>query len=348
MQLECLSYGGIVTRLLVPDRTGELADVVLGFDDLESYLDGSSYFGAIVGRVAGRIPGARYRLNGITYHLPENDPPNHLHGGYRGYDKKLWDCTSFPRPDGAPSLRLTLISPHLDEGHPGTVHVSVTYTITPDNAFQIETEATTDRDTAFSLTHHSYFNLAGESSGTIDGHELQIHADECVAVDDCMAPLGRVEALVTDGNDFRRLKPLGSAIPQLFRRHGDLYRLRKPAEESTTHTLVPAARLVHRESGRVLDVSTSLSCLQLYTASELDEPALGKSRKLYRKYAGVCLECQAYLDGISHPELGDILLSPGQTRRDCTAYAFSNLTEEGGPLSALDQRRTAGAGGNER
>jgi aldose 1-epimerase len=338
MRLECIGYGGIVTRLLVPDRRGELADVVLGFETLESYLEGSAYFGAIVGRVAGRIPGARYCLDGRTYALTANDGPNHLHGGHRGYDKKSWRGTVVRRNDGAPSLRLEWISPHLDEGHPGTVHVGVTYTITHGNTFLIETEACTDRPTPFSLTHHSCFNLAGESHGTITDHDLQIHSDQCVAVDDRMTPLGRVEDLVGNGNDFRNLKNLGSSIPHLFKRHGDLYRLRPAAEASPMDTMMQAARLVHRGSGRVMVVSTTAPWLQLYTASELDEPVPGKSGKRYGRHAGVCLECEGYPDGISHPELGSILLSPGHTKRESTAYAFSNLAEEG---------TIAAAGGNQ-
>jgi aldose 1-epimerase len=349
MRLECISYGGIVTRMLVPDREGEVADVVLGFEDLESYLDGSAYFGGIVGRVAGRIPGAQYRLSGCTYALTDNDAQNHLHGGHRGYDKRLWHGTVVRRSDGAPSLRLDLISPHMEEGHPGTVHISVTYTITHENTFLIETEAVTDRPTPFSLTQHSYFNLAGESCGTIEEHELQIYSDECVAVDDRMTPLGRVEGLVSDGNDFRRLKYLGSSIPHLFRRHGDLYRLREPTKENSAEAMMPAARLVHRDSGRVLVVSTTARCLQLYTASDLDEPALGKSKRRYGRHAGVCLECEGYPGGMSHPELGNILLRPGQTRREWTAYAFSNLSHEDElPPSVLEYGMIAAAGRDAR
>jgi aldose 1-epimerase len=268
-----------------------------------------------VGRVAGQIPGAQYRLNGVTYSLTE---------GQSGFDKRVWKTAIVDREDGAPSVRLSLTSPHLDQGHPGTVEVSVTYTLTDDNTFLIETEASSDRLTPFSLTHHTYFNLAGESSGSIDEHEIQIYSDECIARDDHFTPLGFVEGLTNPGNDFRRLKSLGDNIPHLFRGHGDLYRLRMSSTSGAQGT-VPAARLVHRESGRVLDVSTSSRCLQLDTASELGETTSGKSGTAYGKYAGVCLECQGYPGGVSHPELGNIMLRPGQTRRETTTYVFSNL-----------------------
>jgi len=314
--LEAITYGGIVTRLLAPDHNGSPADVVLGFPQLDPYLNDRHYFGAIVGRVAGRISAAKFELDGKVYTLAANDPPNHLHGGPAGFSRRVWNATPVERPDGAPSLLLTRRSPDGEEGYPGNIDVSVTYTITNANEFLIETEAASDQPTPFALTHHSYFNLAGESSGSIADHELQIESDEYVPSDECMALQGRL-APVEDGNNFRHLRKLGNAIPSLHRNHGDLYKLR---DRPTA-----AARLVHAESGRLLEVATTEPYMQLYTAAALDGSVVGKSGIAYQRHAGVCLECQEYADGANTPTLGDIILKPGQPRRHTTVYAFSCL-----------------------
>jgi aldose 1-epimerase len=323
LKLECIDYGGIVTRLLAPDRKGKLADVILGFRDLDPYLDDSVCLGGIIGRVAGCAPGVEYRLSGCTYKVAENSAENLT----KGYNKRVWRATVVHRPDRAPSVRFKMTSEDGDEGHPGTVQIAVTYTVTHDNAFLIETEAVTDKLTPLSLTHRAYFNLAGESGGSIHDHELQIHSDECVAVEDRMTPLGRVEALVNPGNDFRERKPLGAALPHLFAEYGDLYRLRMSAAREDHARLVPAATLFHDRSGRVLEVSTSSRCLQLSTTEELNGAIPGKPGKRYGKHAGIRLECEGYPDGIRHPELGNILLRPGQVKCETTKYAFSTLTK---------------------
>jgi aldose 1-epimerase len=320
--LEAITYGGIVTRLLAPDREGLRADVVLGFNDLDSYLAGHPYFGAITGRVAGRITGARFDLDGRTYELPCNQPPNHLHGGIDGFDKKVWAATPVDRPDGAPSLRLSYRSPDGEEGYPGTVDVSVTYTVTADNTFLIETEAVTDRATPFCLTQHSYFNLAGEAHGSIDDHELQIDADHAIGADENMTLLGELDPVEGQGNDFRSQRRLGDAIPHLFQNHGDIYSIRK-AKTSNGHGPAPVARLVHRETGRVVEVVTTESHLQLYTGSALNGAWFGKSGKPYGRHSGVCLETQGYPDGVNRPDIDDIILRPGEKYHRSTAYVFS-------------------------
>jgi len=319
--LEAITYGGIVTRLIAPDCDGNQKDVVLGLGDLDSYLAGHPHFGAITGRVAGRITDATFRLDGKTFALARNDPPNHLHGGVEGFDKKLWKATPVDRSDGAPSLRLAYHSPDGEEGYPGAVDVTVTYTVTEDNTFLIETEAITDRPTPFSLTNHSYFNLAGEAAGSIADHELQVFADEFVVSGEHMTLLGRLESVTGNGNDFRQPRRLGDAIPLLFKNHGDVYRLR--GDDAPGQSPVLAARLVHPGSGRVLNVSTTEAYLQLYTAVSLDGSLVGKSGVPYGRHAGVCLECHGYPDGPNVPALGDIILRPGHPQRHTTAYAFS-------------------------
>lgn len=312
-----LTQGGIVSALHVPDRHGVFADVVLGFDTLASYLAPHPYFGAIVGRVAGRISGARFMLDGVDYPLACNDAPNHLHGGIRGFDKHLWSASPNTRDDGAKSLRLTRMSADGEEGYPGNVTVAVTYTLTDDNALVIETEASTDRATPFSLTHHSYFNLSGEGSGPVGNEFLQINADTYAPTDAKLTLLGRREP-VTPANDFRESRKVADAIPGLHQEHGDLYFLSGTG-------LREVALLTDPASGRRLTVSTTENCLQFYTGRYLNGTLVGKSGSSYAAHAGLCLECQGYPDGANTPALGDIILRPGHPLRQTTIYAFSTI-----------------------
>ncbi|MGA3131550.1 MAG: aldose epimerase family protein [Terracidiphilus sp.] len=317
--LEAITYGGIVTRLLAPGRDESVDDVVLGFSDLDSYLAGHPYFGAITGRVAGRISNAAFTLDGHTYQLARNDPPNHLHGGVEGFDKRLWSAEPVERKDGAPSLRLTYLSPDGEEGYPGNVQVAVTYTVTDQNAFLIETEAVSDRTTPLSLTHHSYFNLAGESSGSIADHWLEVFANEFVPMDENLTATGRLESTSRHGNIFQSPRRIGDAIGLLFQGHGDLYALPRHADGE----LRLAARLEDPASGRTMTVSTTENYLQLYTGSHLKCSRKGKSGAAYAPHAGVCLECEGYPDASNAERRNGILLHPGQTQRRATAYAFS-------------------------
>ena len=329
--IEIITYGGIVSRLLAPDRDGRLADLVLGFNDLDSYLAeqpaGYPYFGAVVGRVAGRVTGGVFDLGGKTYKLAQNDPPNHLHGGVQGFEKRIWIAT--PRISGdAASLKLTYRSPDGEEGYPGTVNVSITYTVTRENVLLIGSEAITDVSTPFNLTHHSYFNLGGEALGSIGDHELQINADEFVATDQQMTLLGRLQPVVEHRNDLRHSRPLRDIIPVLFRNHGELYLIRKTSTDILESRLVPAARLLHPGSGRILNVSTTENYLQLYTGSGLDGSIIGKSGVPYPRHSGICLECEGYPDGANAPGLGDIILRPGVKQYQTTAYAFTTTATE--------------------
>jgi len=322
IDVDVMTYGGIVSRLLVPGIGGRKTDVVLGFNDLESYLAGHPYFGAIIGRVAGRITGAGFSLEGKSWKLAENDPPNHLHGGVQGFDKKLWKASPVSRSDDSPSLRMTRCSPDGEEGYPGTVYISVTYTVVDSYSLLIETEANTDKPTPFSLAHHSYFNLAGEDSGSIAKHELQIYSDQFVPTNDQMTLLGYAESVTGQTNDFRQLRRLGDTIPLLFQNRGDLYVIRRKALGKSDRAVTHAACLVHEDS--VLNVFTTETHLQLYTAAYLDGSHIGKSGNPYPRYAGVCLECHGYPDGANAPQCGDIILRPGHPQRHTTAYTFSN------------------------
>lgn len=322
--LQVITYGGIVTHLRVPDRAGRIADVVLGFDSLAGYLAGHPYFGCTAGRVAGRITRGRFALEGKTYPLAINNPPNHLHGGEVGFDKRLWSAEPVARPDGAPSVRLTLESADGDQGFPGNVRAAVTYTLTERNEFLFETDVTGDRPTPVSLTHHSYFNLAGEDAGPVTAHELQIFANHFAPTDADMTLLGRRAAVDGTGADFRRARKLGEALPHLLGAHGDLYFVDRPANGSATPgALVRAAQVLEPATGRVLEVFTTEDCLQFYSGVSLDGSLRGKSGTPYRAHAGFCLECEGYPDGANVPALGDILVRPGRPRRHTTVYAFS-------------------------
>ncbi len=341
--LETITYGGIVTRLLAPGFDGKIDDVVLGLSDLDSYLAGNPYFGAIIGRVAGRITDAAFTIDGKTYQLARNEAPNHVHGGVCGFDKRVWGATPLERADGAPSLRLAYRSPDGEEGYPGNIEVSVTYTVTNDNVFLIETEATADRTTPLCLTNHSLFNLAGEASGSIADHRLEIFASKYVPAGEDLTLTGRLELVAGQGNDFHMARRLGDVIPELFRNHGDLYMLPKhPA-----HELALAARLEELTSGRVMTVSTTENYLQLYTGSRLSGTCSGKSGVAYGPYAGLCLECQGYADAANAALRKDILLRPGERQRHATAYAFS-ISSAGTTISRSRQNADCASIGGTR
>lgn len=333
--LEVITLGGIVTRMLAPGPDGAFDDVVLGFNNLDSYLAGHPYFGAIAGRVAGRITGAAFTLNGRICQLAPNDPPNHLHGGTCGFDKRIWSAASTTRHDGAPSLRLTYHSPDGEEGYPGNVEVAITYTVTHDNVFLIESEAVGDQVTPLNPTHHSYFNLAGKQQRSIADHHLAIFADSFVPTDEYMALSGRLTP-VQQSNDFRCSRRLGDMIPTLFRQHGDLYAL----SSRRSGDMKLAACLDDPASGRAMKVFTTCDYLQLYTGKSLDGSCIGKHGVTYGPYAGLCLECEGYPDA-ANPNLRDgILLQPGQVQRHTTAYAFLTGTKETKPVSQTAHRAT--------
>jgi aldose 1-epimerase len=317
---QIITYGAIVTHLRVPDRDGKLSDVVLGFNQLDDYLKPHPYFGAMAGRVAGRITGGQFAVDGQRYSVARNDGPNHLHGGIVGFDKHIWSGTRVKGNSDAVSVRLSRVSPAGEEGYPGNVNVNVTYTVTADNQFIVDAIATSDTPTPFSLTHHSYFNLAGEGSGPTQGHELQIFADSYVPVTESFALTGRREAV--SANDLRQPRRLADVIPKLYGQHGDLYFVDRPPETSPLEC-VPAARLTDPASGRVLTVSTTEDYIQFYTGAKLDGSLTGKSGRPYGPFGGLCLECEGYPDGANVPALGDIILRPGRTARQTTIYAFS-------------------------
>lgn len=313
---DIITYGGIITALRVPDRDGAIVDIVLGFNHLDTYLAGHPYFGAIIGRIAGRVTAGRLQLADGPRQLALTDGPNHLHGGRVGFDKRVWSVQAA----SPASLRLFYRSPDGEEGYPGNLDVTVTYTLTDQNELIVASEAVSDRVTPLSLAQHSYFNLAGEGSGDVLDHTVQIFADEIVpTVDKAMTLSGRHTPVAGTGNDFTQPRRLGDALPGLFRAHGENYLIRPSA--SAAPTLV--ARVTEPRSGRVMEVHTNDCCLQFYTGMALDGTLTGKSGRPYVPHGGLCLECQGYPDGAHRADLGDILVHPGQPQCRTTRYAFS-------------------------
>lgn len=308
-----LTLGGIIQSLRMPDRGGVLGDVVLGGNDLGFYLRRHPYFGCITGRVAGRISGGRFRIGEQDFALALNNPPNHLHGGVTGLDRRIWRA----EPAGNNALVLHYRSPDGEEGYPGNVDLKVFYRMTDGNELVIESEACADQPTPVSLTNHSYFNLAGEGSGTVDDHIVQILAGEFVPADDELTLSGLRAPVIAGRNDLREPRRFGDFVPHVHRQHGDNYLLQDRAAE-----VVTVARVSDPGSGRTLEVRTDESCLQFYTGSFLDGSFTGKSGVAYGRHHGLCLECHGYPDGVTHPELGGITVHPGVPRRRTAVYAF--------------------------
>jgi len=317
LEIHVITYGGIITEIHAPDRQGRSTDITLGLKSLEDYLAGHPYFGAITGRVAGRISQGTFVVDGKTYQLAINDPPNHLHGGLVGLDKRVWEaCAS--ASGGAESIRLTYRSPDGEEGYPGRLDIAVTYTLTKSNNLVIEYDAVTDKATPFSPTNHAYFHLGGEGQGTVEDHVLQIFSDTYVPSDEFMTLSGIATPVDGTPHDFRKPKRLGDVLDLLPLRHGSNYSI----QCECSATPIPVARVTHPASGRVLDVSSTETTLQFYTGSHLDNTTTGKAGVVYGPHMGLCLECQGYPDGITHPEFGSILLTPGNRYRQTTVYAF--------------------------
>jgi aldose 1-epimerase len=315
-----LDYGGIITSIEVPDRGGKLADVVLGYDTLDGYLSDGSYYGAIVGRFANRIGGARFTLDGQRYELAANNGPNTLHGGLKGFDKALWHAEPFER-DGTAGVVLTHTSPDGEEGFPGSLSVSVTYTFDDKNELAIDYEATTDKPTVLNLTNHSYFNLGGEGSGDVLGHLLTINADRYTPVDDNMIPVGEVASVASTPLDFRTQTAIGARISDPLLKPATGYDHNYVINRAGAGEAL-AARVEDPSSGRVLEVFTTEPGVQLYTANHLDGSKIAHAGHAYGKYGALSLETQHYPDSPNEPSFPTTTLRPGETFRSRSVYAF--------------------------
>lgn len=320
-----MTYGGIIVSLRVPDRDGQLEDVVLGFDDLDGYLQGHPYFGTIVGRYANRIAEGQFVLDGETYALAQNNGANHLHGGIQGFDKVVWEA-EIRRGELGVGVAFSHTSPDGHEGYPGTVDVQVTYTLAPDDRLIVDYEATTDRATPINLTQHTYFNLAGEGTGDVLDHELIIHADSFTPVDSTLIPTGILAPVEGTPFDFSISMAIGERIddddPQL--RIGGGYDHNFVLNESGSE-LAHAAQVLEPTTGRVLDVYTSEPGVQLYTGNGLNGTIEGKSGGGYGRRSGFCLETQHFPDSPNQSGFPSTILRPGEEYRSRTVFAFSAL-----------------------
>src|SRR5438552_3448705 len=323
MELRVTNYGGIIVSLRVPDKNGSVADVVLGYDNLDGYAKNPAYFGAIVGRYANRIANGAFTLDGAVYQLAKNNGPNSLHGGLKGFDKVIWHAEPFTNEQGS-GLILTYTSKDGEEGYPGNLKTKVTYTLTDQNELRIDYEATTDKATPVNLTSHSYFNLAGEGNGDILKHELMLNADRFTPVDQTLIPTGELRPVQGTPLDFTKSTPIGARIndsyEQLLIGHGYDHNF---VLNRKRDGLELVARVYEPNSGRVLEVYTTEPGVQLYTGNFLDGTITGKHGHVYHKHAAVCLETQHFPDSPNHPNFPSTILRPGQTYQSRTVYKFS-------------------------
>ena len=318
MEAAITNYGGILVRLTAPDRQGKFADVVLGFDTLAPYLGKHPHFGCITGRYANRIGGASFTLDGVEHNVTANSGKNHIHGGKLAFDKKVWQARVLEDRNG---LELRHISPDGDEGFPGTLDCTVTYVLDDSNRLAIEYRATTDKPTVVNLTNHSYFNLAGEGSGDVLNHEVQIHAEAFTPTDDALIPTGEVTSVLGTALDFSQPHRLGERIGASFKPlvQGKGYDHNYVLKGSG---LRPAARVREPINGRVMELFTTDPGVQLYTANHL-KGVIGKSGHVYESRHGFCLETQKFPDSPNKPQFPSATLRPGETYRHTAIFQFS-------------------------
>ncbi len=311
-----ITYGATLTKVETPDRNGKFDVITLYLDSLEQYLAGHPYFGSTVGRYANRIAEARFVLDGTEYKLAANTPPNHLHGGVKGFDKYVWEAEPV-EGDSFVGVRFSRTSPDGEEGYPGTLQVQVTYSLTNDNRLQIEYTATTDKPTVLNLTNHAYWNLAGAGSGDVLDHELVLNADRYLPVDQQLIPTGQVAPVEGTPMDFRTPHTIGERIEQVTGGYDHCYVLvKKPGEE-----LSLAARVREPKSGRVMEIYTTQPAVQFYTGNFLDGSLTVAGRPCKKHYA-FCLETQHYPDSPNRPEFPSTVLRPGQTYHQVTVHKF--------------------------
>jgi aldose 1-epimerase len=324
MEVKVTNFGAIITSIKVPDRNGQFADVTLGYDDVAEYINAvdKPYFGAVVGRYGNRIAKGKFTIDGKEYSLPINNDPNSLHGGIIGFDKVVWDAETV----GDNGVKLTYLAKDMEQGYPGNLTATVTYTLTDDNEIVVDYHATTDKATPVNLTQHAYFNLKGEGEGAILDHELVINADRYTPVDETLIPTGELAPVAGTPFDFRQAKTIGRDIEQAHEQlkfgggydHNWVLNREKGDGE-----LELAATLYEPKSGRMLEVLTTEPGVQFYCGNFLTGVLKGKSGKPYVHRGGLCLETQHYPDSPNQPNFPDTILKPGETYESKTVFKFS-------------------------
>jgi aldose 1-epimerase len=320
LQAKIIDYGAILVNMLVPDRDGKLDDVNLGCATYESYVEESPYFGAIVGRYANRIAEGKFTIDKEEYTLAVNNEPNHLHGGVRGFDKVMWDAKPKVEDDQV-SVTFTYTSPDGEEGYPGTLNCTVTYTLNDDDELIFDYEATTDKATHVNLTQHSYWNLEGHGAGDILDHELTIFASEYTPVDDTFIPTGAIKDVAGTPFDFTTPHAIGSRIADVPGPDPGGYDINYVLD-SDDGSLALAARVREPDSGRIMDIYTTEPGIQFYTGNFLDGSFAGKNGVVYKKNGAFCLEAQHFPDSPNQPDFPSTLLEPGETYRQTTKHKF--------------------------
>jgi aldose 1-epimerase len=319
-----ISYGGIITEINVPDRSGRIGNVVLGFKTLADYEAKSPYFGALVGRYANRIAGGKFSIDGTEYTLALNNGKNTLHGGKKGFDKNVWTVEQLPSIPEAAAVKLTYVSKDGDEGYPGTMTATVTYTFNNKNELIVAYEATTDKPTIVNLTSHSYFNLAGDGSGAVYDQILTINADKFTPVDDGGIPTGELKDVAGTPFDFRQGTPIGARIrssdQQMLNGRGYDHNW---AVNRSGDGMSFDARAYDPSTGRSMEIWSDQPGLQFYTGNFLDSTTVGAAGKQYRQGDGYCLETQHFPDSPNHPDFPSTLLKPGETYKTTTVHKFS-------------------------
>ena len=325
IEVKITNYGTIVTSIKIRDRNGELRDIVLGYDNLQEYLKPHPYFGAIVGRYGNRIGKAKFILDNIEYSLAANNGENHLHGGIKGFDKVVWNAIPLKFPAG-PAIKMDYISPDGEEGYPGNLNTRVIYTLMRDNALKIEYTASTDKPTVLNLTHHGYFNFAGQ--GTILDHILQINSDKITTIDRDLIPTGEFTNVNNTALDFRIPTAIGARINEkheqmIFAQGYDFNYVLNDYDGMVKKQM----SVYHEDTGIFMEVFTDQPSVQFYTGNFLDGSLVGKGSTVYQKHSGFCLETQHFPDSPNKKHFPSVRLDPGETYTHTTIYKFSTRAE---------------------
>lgn len=326
MEVTLLDFGAIIQKIVVPDKNGVMEDVVLGFETVAGYETDQNGLGAFVGRHANRIGGAKFTLDGIEYHLDKNDGENNLHGAEPRYNKVMYEVECYEEEEGS-AVEFSRLSPDMEQGFPGNLDISVTYTLTENNELVIEYVGISDKSTIVNLTNHSYFNLSGHKSGSIENHKMRICADYFTPTDDALIPTGEIRSVDGTPMDFRTLKRIGDDIDSDYEplKQGNGYDHNFVLKKYEKDEVPMVAELVDEKTGRKMEVFTDLPGIQIYTGNGLSVTENGKEGATYHKREGVCFETQFFPDSCNKKEFPSCVLEAGEEYDYVTIYKFSNL-----------------------